>query len=179
VPAKQPVAPFPADWPWRWFGQSKITDRERQLLMQLSPTRRVTAMRIPGEARDVANELYPERLPTEPVDRPRRVPPDNSHANAFVHAYMSARFAQEFGPEWSKAITTAHETANGNRPPSMSMDLFNNDIGRQVAAENPGVDSAVLAMRIRDAIAEGRTVVVDANGSIRYSNTVPVGHTGH
>ena len=178
VPAQAPNnAQWPQERPWRdIFGSRRMTQAELNLLNQLTPTQRVTAAAIALEAEAQARRLYPEPVPHEA--QPRTISPDGGHANAFKHTYWSARLAQTLGPQWAEAFTTAHETERGNRPPGQSMDLFNNAVGRQIAAENPGADASILANKVSEAVAQGRTVVVDLDGQIRYSDRIHKGQTG-
>ena len=54
---------------------------------------------------------------------------NDGHRDAFRHTYWSARLAQEYGPDWARAFTTAHEGAPGNPANREAMDLYNNSIG--------------------------------------------------
>jgi hypothetical protein len=168
-----------AVWPeslWGIFGK-EMTPAERDLIQQLPLSQRPTAVEAYREAEANARRFYPEPVPHE-GSSPRTISPDAGHANAFKHAYWNARLAQTLGPQWTEAFTTAHETDLGNIPTHQSMDLFNNAVGRRIAAENPVASPSVLAERVREAVAQGRTVVIDLAGDIRYSDRIHPGQTG-
>ena len=73
---------------------------------------------------------------------------------------------------------TAHERLPGNPAQREAMDLYNNNIGRQIAAAHPGASQEELARYVREAVDQGKVVVIDKNGQLAWSNGVPVGQTG-
>ncbi|MGF0325664.1 DUF6973 domain-containing protein [Gordonia hongkongensis] len=66
----------------------------------------------------------------------------------------------------------------GNPASREAMDLYNNEVGRRIAAENPDADPQRLAELVDKAITEGRTVVLDENGEIEWSDKVAKHETG-
>ena len=56
--------------------------------------------------------------------------------DAYRHIYWSYHLTKEFGPDLSKEITDAHETAPGNTKNERLMDYHNNEVGRGYASEN-------------------------------------------
>jgi hypothetical protein len=60
--------------------------------------------------------------------------------DAFRHVYWSFQLTKALGPELSKQITNAHETAPGNTEAERLMDYHNNEIGRKYALENRSID---------------------------------------
>ena len=74
--------------------------------------------------------------------RQRFPPPDgvreiDNQTDAFRHAYANALMTQKFGEEWTRKFATAHEGRENNYASSEAMDLYNNEIGRQIAVDNP------------------------------------------
>lgn len=58
------------------------------------------------------------------------------------------------------------------------MDLYNNQIGRQIAISNPNASPAELADFVKKAPDNGDLVVVNSKGHLDWSNKVAVGHHG-
>jgi hypothetical protein len=102
---------------------------------------------------------------------------DHSAGNAFQHAYGSALLARRFGDDFARDFATAHERWRGNPGPNEAMDLYNNELGRRIARENPGLTDEQLADRVEAAVRSGGGVVVDATGAVRYADEVPAGAT--
>ncbi len=102
---------------------------------------------------------------------------EDGHGDAYRHAYASALLERQFGASWAADYTTAHEALAGNPPAKEAMDLFNNEVGRIIAVDNPDLDQTGLANRIEEAVRNGETVVIDAAGDLQYSNQVVDGQT--
>ncbi|MBD1867985.1 hypothetical protein H6F95_11870 [Cyanobacteria bacterium FACHB-471] len=96
----------------------------------------------------------------------------DGHRDAFRHAYLNSLLTREFGEEWTSQFTTAHEALPDNPPDREAMDLYNNEVGRQIAADNPDASNAELAQLIRQAIDNGELAVLDQNGEPAWSNQV-------
>lgn len=111
----------------------------------------------------------------------RFVPEDqnDNHNDAFRHAYWNALLTQRFGEEWARDYTTAHERIT-NPAAREAMDLWNNEVGRRIAVENPDASPEELADLVEAAVRNGEMVVVGADGSsLVWSNQIPEGgHTG-
>jgi len=103
---------------------------------------------------------------------------NDGHRDAFRHTYWSARLAQQYGPEWARAFTTAHEGAPGNPANREAMDLYNNAIGIQIGAENPNASPEQIAALVQQAVTSGKTVVMNSAGKLEWSDRVPVGEHG-
>ena len=58
----------------------------------------------------------------------------NDQLDAFRHAYVSGRFAQQYGGAVSSLMGQVHEYRNPNDPPEQQMDIWNNNKGIQYAA---------------------------------------------
>jgi hypothetical protein len=72
-----------------------------------------------------------KRISTAEKSKDRSFPED-----AYRHIYWSYHLTKTFGPELSKEITDAHETAPGNTENERSMDYHNNAVGRAFANEH-------------------------------------------
>jgi len=55
------------------------------------------------------------------------------------------------------------------------MDLYNNEVGRQVAMANPAASPEELAGLVDQVVRDGDTVITDWGGELAYSNDVPQG----
>lgn len=95
---------------------------------------------------------------------PGGVETDNQ-TDAFRHAYASALLTRRFGADWTATFTAAHEGRAGNRPTSMAMDLFNNEVGRGIALAHPDASASELADLVQRAVLGGDLVVVAADGA--------------
>lgn len=102
---------------------------------------------------------------------------EDGHGDAYRHAYASALLERQFGASWTADYTTAHEALAGNPPAKEAMDLFNNEVGRNIAVDNPDLDQTGLATRIEQAVRNGETVVIDGAGDLQYSDQVLDGQT--
>ena len=103
---------------------------------------------------------------------------NDGHVDAFRHALWNARMTKEFGAEWTEGYATAHEKVEGNPATREAMDLYNNEVGRRIATENPDASDEELAVLVRRAIDDGEMMVIDTNGDLQHSNTVAVGAHG-
>lgn len=56
----------------------------------------------------------------------------NDKSDAFRHCFWSAILSRDIGFYWAKAFTTAHESAPGQPPEEMEMDLHNNAVGLDI-----------------------------------------------
>ena len=103
---------------------------------------------------------------------------EDGHNDAFRHAYMSAMLTNEYGVGFADAFGTAHEGVPGNSAHKEAMDLYNNEVGRRIAVENPDASSSDMADLIHRAIDDGEAVVINETGKLAYSDEVDVGKTG-
>ncbi|KWX66385.1 hypothetical protein [Mycobacterium sp. NAZ190054] len=104
-------------------------------------------------------------------------PPDgrdvDNHTDAFRHAYASALMTHRFGEEWTARFTAAHEGRPDNDTASMAMDLFNNEVGRGIAAANPDASPLDLADLVQQSVRAGELVVVGPDGRLAWSDDEP------
>jgi hypothetical protein len=105
-------------------------------------------------------------------------PTNDGHTDAFRHAYWNARMTSEFGAEWTRQFATAHEGNNLGSSTREAMDLYNNEIGRQIAISNPNASPKELADLVKKALDNGELVVVDRSGHLNWSNKVVNGNHG-
>ncbi len=162
----------------------RITKTEGALLDKLTQGRGLLGLNgfndIKNDAFSQGEARYPNNpLPSGiPANREREWQGNDGHRDAFRHAYWSARLAQEYGPDWARAFTTAHEGLPGNFANREAMDLYNNSIGIQIGAANPNATPQQLADLVQKAVTDGKTVVMQSNGDLQWSDRVPVGQHG-
>ena len=58
------------------------------------------------------------------------------------------------------------------------MDLYNNEVGRKIAVDNPQASPAQLADLVDRALRAGDLVVIAPSGHLAWSNQVAVGQHG-
>lgn len=158
----------PTGWLAEKFGKEprELTASEAAILDELSLAELQKFEELHDEAFRVADAQYTS-------------PDQNDDQNdAFRHAYWNARLTQEFGEDWAQRYATAHETPPGNPAAREGMDLYNNEVGRAVAMAHPDATPEELARHIREAVDSGRTVVIDADGNLAYSDQVRPEETG-
>ena len=164
------------------FAESRVlTTTEGRLLDTLSFSRGLLGL---SEFRSIAQAAFaestaqfpdPSTIPSYvPADRVAEWKNNDGHRDAFRHCYWNMRLAAEFGNEWTRQFTTAHEALPGNTAAREAMDLYNNRIGRSIARDNPGADLDELTALVRDAVDDGRLIVIDRSGNLAFSNTVAV-----
>jgi hypothetical protein len=143
-----------------------ITTTEAEMLDELG----LFGLKDFSDLRDSAFGTAHERFPDQGVE--------DGHNDAFRHAYWNARMVQEYGADWAARFGTAHESLPGNSADREAMDLYNNEVGRQVAMANPDASPEELADLVEQAVRDGDTVVIDRGGELAYSDDVPPGGTG-
>lgn len=100
----------------------------------------------------VMDELAPEALQAAAqigADTGRSL--HNGSADAFRHCYWSARMTEEFGYDTSKGFGDRHENSDAQPNDEKEMDLYNNEIGRQI-----GVNESDVYGSCKTAMEEGR-----------------------
>jgi hypothetical protein len=63
---------------------------------------------------------------------------------------------QRFDPGWTEQYGTAHERLPGNQKDREAMDLYDNEVGRRIAMNNPTDTPAQLAAKIQSAVSSAR-----------------------
>ena len=165
----------------------RLTATEGQLLDNLSRDRGLMGLQTFKDIRDEAFSVSEARYPA-PTSFPSYVGTDaksrsawvqnDGQRDAFRHAYWNARLTKEFGAEWTQQFTTAHEGLPGNSADREAMDLYNNEVGRQIAIAHPGASDTELADLVQQAVADGKMIVIDAGGNLQWSDRVPDGQHG-
>ncbi|WP_159708168.1 WXG100 family type VII secretion target [Arthrobacter sp. 18067] len=159
---------WPGDWdPLRFVvDQREVTEKEAELLNGLGPFEMNAFKGIHDDAFSTADDRFPS------ADR------NDDQNDAFRHAYWNALMVKEFGADWAEDYATAHEQLPGNPAPREAMDLYNNEVGRNVAIANPDASAEELADLIEEAVNKGDTVVVGQDLLPHPSNEVPMDQTG-
>ena len=175
------LGPFPIGI--LFVGSQKITKTEAELLDELASDYGLLGLKKfqeissndpnePGLAFATADKYYPRT-----GKNGQRIPgADDGHNDAFRH--WNALMTRHFGEEFAAAMASAHEGAPGNPADREAMDVYNNEVGRRIAAENPEASDEELAQLIYEAVENGEMLVIDANGELAYSDEVEVGQTG-
>lgn len=161
------VVEWSPPWPLSMFTDPrKVTAHEAELLDELSVMQLNDFKSIHDRAFDEADQQFPSD------DR------NDDHNDAFRHTYWNALLGNRFGVDWAQDYATAHERLPGNPAQREAMDLYNNSVGRQIAAAHPGASEDELARYVREAVDQGKVLVIDKGGHLAWSNGVPVGQTG-
>lgn len=84
-----------------------------------------------------ANEAAQESLQAA-INRFPQSPRHNDPGDAFRHALWSYKLTRLLGPERAKDFTDSHEISNPNSRGERLMDLYNNEVGRRLAAGSAG-----------------------------------------
>lgn len=148
----------------------KITATEGRMLDKLGAIQLKDLKDIHDQAFDKADEVFPSTPDAGQND---------DHNDAYRHALWSAKLAKRFGPDWAEDYTTAHERLPENPAVREAMDLHNNGVGIQVVRDNPNASDEEIAEKIKEAVENGDTVVVNKQGNLEWSDRVPRGETGH
>jgi hypothetical protein len=180
-------------------GNRTMTATEGQMLDRLTRDQGILGLQrfsnLVNESFATANQRVPTSGPIPaaveaeikklPADMQRAArdqwPTGDGHNDAFRHAYWNARMTSEFGESWANQYATAHEavtTQINNSSVREAMDLYNNEVGRQIARDNPNASPAELADKVRQALDDGKLLVVNQRGQLAWSNEVAVGHHG-
>jgi hypothetical protein len=85
---------------------------------------------------------------------------------------------RHFGEDFAEGFATAHEGVPDNPADKEAMDLYNNELGRRIARENPDASDEEIADLVFQAVTEGEALVIDGGGELAFSDDVAVGATG-
>ncbi len=166
-----------------------MTATEARLLDGLWPHEAFDMNQIQSRTWDQSNARFPT-LPEWRANFPDDVSFDrwvanDGHRDAFRHAYWSAMMTSRFGADFADRFTTAHEGTidlvtglPNNSGDREAMDLYNNEVGRRIALENPDASWDRLADLTMQALSDGRLIVIDANGELAWSDQVAYGGHG-
>ncbi len=90
----------------------------------------------------------------------QKPPTTDNSVDAFRHAYFSFRLSQKIGTKRTKEFTDAYEISNVNKIGSRCMDLWNNQIGRNLFQQRNSTESKQnVCEYIKKAIKENQLVV--------------------
>ncbi|MFE4456656.1 DUF6973 domain-containing protein [Nocardia tengchongensis] len=133
------------------FKPTPMTVTEAAALAELFNIQGPTALKdfydIKNQAADTAKELFPDSV-------------NDGQGDAFRHTYWNALMSDRFGEGFAKTYATGHEGAPGQPSHREAMDLFNNNLGRTIAEENPGASADQLKDKVKEAIGQGRAIVI-------------------
>jgi len=174
------------DWELPWpYSQvmdpvSQITQTEVDMLMDLalSPPNPVGDALAVRQFEQDHNDAFNDADARYPRNESEELSINDNHNDAFRHAYWNALLTRDFGEKWAAQFATAHEGLPNSLPTREAMDLYNNQVGREIAAAHPLASPAQLADFIQQAISDGKLLVVDKSGNLAWSNQVPVGQCG-
>jgi hypothetical protein len=177
-------------------GTRTITEAEGKLLDNLTRDRGFVGLNTFKNIADEAFSTSEKRVPPPtdiPVEAQRQIaalppedqaaaarayPKNDGHTDAFRHAFWNARLTAEFGESWTAQFTTAHEGLPGNGAVREAMDLYNNEVGRRIAVQNPDASPEELADLVQKALDDGELMVVDRSGHLAPSDEVARGQHG-
>ncbi len=159
-------------WPLNVLTEPKrVTATEARILDGMSPLELRDLDQIKEAAEVEAKVRFP---PQNGVDDTA-----DNHTDAFRHTYWNALMTQRFGEQWTRDFATAHERLPANPATAEAMDLYNNELGRQIAVDNPDATPAELADLVEQAVSNGDTVIVAPGGErLAWSDTIALGEAG-
>ena len=165
--------------PIPWAPSRELTVTEGKLLDSLTWGRGLSGL---SEFKSIAESAFarsekefpaPSAVPSYvPADRDKEWIGNDGHRDAFRHCFWNARLTKEFGIKWTQQFTTAHEALPGNTASREAMDLYNNEVGRTIAKDNPKASVDDLAKLVRKAVDDGKLIVIDRAGKLAWSNSV-------
>lgn len=161
-----------------------VTVTEGQMLDRLTFQRGLVGLQefagIADRAGAEAIRRYPNQTPPATIAPEDRAAwqGNDGHRDAFRHAYWNALMTREYGEEWTKRFAVAHEGLPGNPANREAMDLYNNEVGRRIATQNPNATPQQLAALVGRAADNGELVVLDARGQLAWSDRVALGRHG-
>ncbi|MBX7157857.1 MAG: hypothetical protein K1X66_05680 [Verrucomicrobiae bacterium] len=88
----------------------------------------------------------------------------NGQRDAFRHAYLSCRMAQELGTDQAEKIGNIHEQYGENPPEEIVMDVNNNEVGRKLAVK--GGESVDCKQSVWDALNKGELQTAPTPGAV-------------
>ena len=163
--SEDPDGKITVDLPF--VGEKTVTVSEAKLMAQVGPKGIYDIFQIQQEAEAQARARFPGE------------DEHDNHNDAFRHAYANALLTERFGPEFAAAYATAHERIPDNPSAVEAMDLYNNEVGRTIAAANPDAGPEQLADMVQQAVENGDTVVIRTDGQgLEWSDRIDTTDTG-
>ncbi|MGV0779235.1 DUF6973 domain-containing protein [Mycolicibacterium sp. XJ775] len=157
-------------------GYAGLTFGEYQLLLELGATQGPQAVMDFFDMKEAAEQEAIRRYPPPAPDATT-----DNHTDAFRHTYWNALMTQRFGEEWTRKFATAHERRPGEPAPREAMDLYNNEIGRQIGMTHANATTEELADLVQTTVDNGDSVIVTKDGAgLTWSNdpSLPKGEFG-
>ncbi len=165
----------------------ELTTTEGELLDNLSVDKGLIGLsnfrNIKDKAFEVSDREYPNPT-TYPAhagttDEERHNWANNDgHRDAFRHCYWNVLLTKKFGENWTEQFATAHEALPGNPAEREAMDLYNNEVGRQIARSNKGKSEEDLVNIVKNAVNSGRLLVINQLSNLEWSNNVALWEHG-
>lgn len=143
-------------YPDKWItdllniNQQSITATEKEMLEQLNPAQQLRFYQIYKNSLAIARKFS-----NDPGDL------NDGVSDAFRHIYWNAQLTREFGADWAKQFTDAHECREGNTKAASFMDLSNNALGIDLVKNNPDISDQDLVKKITDLVKNGNAIIVD------------------
>ncbi|MFF2045279.1 DUF6973 domain-containing protein [Kitasatospora sp. NPDC058170] len=154
--------------------RTTISMSEALMLNGLTIPAKFRFMKLTNHAYDVSDSKFS----TVKTDDDKKGDND-SHRDAFRHAYWNALMTSHFGEDWASRYASAHEQMPGNPGDRESMDLYNNEVGRRIAVANPNASDEELERLVEEAVLRGDMVVIKKDGgALAYTDQVQDGETG-
>jgi hypothetical protein len=174
------------EWSPQWVGwltnqlgitePKTMTQTEADLLDQLQDNRGIVGLNTFKGTRDdayaVSETMFQEN------DEAGLPGAEDGHQDAFRHIYWNVLMSRRIGEDFATSFGTAHEGVPGNPADREAMDLYNNELGRRIARENPDATEEELQQIIMESIRNGEAVVINRSGELVFSNEANVGETG-
>ena len=157
-----------------------VTATEARLLGNLGLGELSTMNDAVTKAREVSTERFPDPAGGVPPGRDSLWLTNDGHRDAFRHVYWNALMSKNLGNDFAEQYGTAHEAIPeaDSIAEREAMDLYNNEVGRRIAQENPDASDEELAQICYDAVMNGDAVIIDADGDLAWSDQVPVWQHG-
>lgn len=166
-------------------GSRKMTKTEGKLLDGLVSQKGLVELFTFQEIHDLAFSESTSRFPSPssipsyvPKDREREWLQNDGHRDAFRHCYWNTLLAKHYGQNWATQFATAHEGGPGNPAEREAMDLWNNEVGRKIAKDNPSANEKELANKVKEAVDGGQLMVINQSSNLAYSDTVKLWEHG-
>ncbi|WBU57172.1 DUF6973 domain-containing protein [Paracoccus sediminicola] len=156
------------------FPAQRVTRAEADLLDRLS----AFELKDMKDIKDAAYARADAQIPQTGADGMPVAGGNDGHNDAFRHAYWNATMTSRFGEDYAASFATAHEGVPNNQADREAMDLYNNEVGRRIAVENPDATADELADLVYAALENGELLVIDGQNELAYSDQVAIGATG-
>lgn len=164
-----------------------MTKTEGDLINNLTDSQGLAGMYTLNNIKNISNTesktRYPDltTLPSQAGTSPRDqsiFQENDGHRDAFRHAFWTAQMTSQFGAEFATQFATAHEGVPGNHSKREAMDLYNNEVGVNIATNNPNASTAELGNLIQQAMTDGELIVIDSKNNLQWSDRVAYGQHG-